>query len=394
MQSDHALLRANLPKLALFQALSGSMIFISVIIPFYYANGLSLTQIFILQSVFSGSVLLWELPTGQVADRFGRRTAAIFGSLFCFLAILCYAMSSSFAGFLFAEMILAIGWSFTSGTVSALTYDTLLAIGEQSSYRKVMGRQQFFYFGGEAMSSILGGFLAMMHLRAPLWATLLPFGCAILVALTIEEAPHRNREEKVASIRSTWQNIMKIRPLRVILLLHAILSTMTLSLFWLTQPYQTMIGLPLMFYGVTHAVIVLAGAFATRSAHTMERWFDDRVLLLLIALTVTLCYIALSRVAAVWGLIFFLLGRTSWGFLSPLTDDVMNRLIPSATRATALSIKAFLSRLLFTIVSPILGFLADVLTLQEAMLIAGVTGAIAVSVALIATWPMWKQIPA
>lgn len=393
--SYHLALRANIWKLYLLKTLMGMFLVIPIIVLFFQDNGLTLQEVFILQGAFTLSLVIWELPSGYLSDRWGRKNTCTLAGFCYFLAVLIYSMSNGFWGFLVGELILGIGVSFFSGTLEALTYDTLLELKEEKTYRKVHGHQAFLHFGAEALGSVIGGALATYSLRAPMLATLVPFAGTFLVSLTLEE-PKRHTMSDTAHLQAMLRickQTFASAPLRSVIILHACISTLTMIFFWFTQPFQMDTGLPLAYFGLAHAVIVAAGAIASKCTHTMERWIDDRLFLMLIALIVLVGYFAVGSMYTIYGLIFFLTTRVCWGFLSPLSSDLINRMTSSDIRATVLSVKGFAFRLLFTIISPLIGAAADVYTVQQAMIMVGITGVIVIGIVLILMRGVWHHIP-
>ena len=119
---------ANIPKMFILQALRWFLLILPTIVLFFQANGLSLTEVFVLQSFFSVSIVILEVPTGYFADVFGRKLSLVAGNGLAFLGLLVYCFAHEFWGFLAAELVLGLGASFTSGSDSALLYDSLLEL--------------------------------------------------------------------------------------------------------------------------------------------------------------------------------------------------------------------------------------------------------------------------
>jgi len=388
--------RSNIPKLYLIYVLAWFGFIAPIIILFYQANGLTLRDAFLLQSLFSIAVLALEIPSGYISDRWGRKQTTITGSLFLFLGFLTYGFSTSFAGFFLAEMLLAVGVSFHSGTLEALTYDTLLELKREGSYKHLYGRQISFRFLAEALGSLCAGFLMVISFRVPFWTGAFLAGISFLVALTLIE-PKRHKLQEERHLQAIWkiskQTLKENIPLRSIIILSSLIGVLTLSLFWFTQPYQIEMGLPVVFFGFVHAGIVIMGAIATRCTHAISQRISDRLFLTLIAVSVLVSYALLSGITALWAIAFFAVGRIAWGFLTPLISDIVNRMTASDTRATVLSVRMFFSRVLFAIFAPFWGYLADVYSLQTAILTAGCIGAVAIAVTLVAMKGVWKSIP-
>src|SRR4030066_23049 len=101
-------LEANIWKFYLYRIFS-CIIFVSpIIVLFYQANSLSMTQIMILQAVYTGIILLAVVPSGIIADYVGRKKVLIVNAIFFTLAWAVYALSHSFIQFLIAEITVAL----------------------------------------------------------------------------------------------------------------------------------------------------------------------------------------------------------------------------------------------------------------------------------------------
>ncbi len=100
------------------------MLTMPIIVLFYQENGLSMQDVLLLKGIYSVAVVLLEIPSGYVADIWGRKKSLILGAIFGCAGFVIYSFSYGFSGFLLAELILGIGGSFISGSDSAMLYDT------------------------------------------------------------------------------------------------------------------------------------------------------------------------------------------------------------------------------------------------------------------------------
>ncbi len=386
----------NIRKLYAIQACTQALFVIPVIVLFWQSYGLDLHQIMLLQACFALTVFVLEIPTGYLADRWGRRNTIVLGCCFGFAAYAAYALGTGFWQFLAAEVLIGAGSSLLSGTIEAMTYDSLLELGREREYRRIGGNQAFLEFNTEALSGIIGGLLGAVSLALPLWMTMLPMGLAVLTALSLYEPKRHAMEEPKhwkAILSVSGHALFRHRGLRMVILLYGIISCMSLMFFWFFQPYQKLVGVPVALFGITHAVTVAAGAFAAKSVPWFEKRADDRLLLIVPAIMAVACYLALALPPMQGLLVFFLVSRLAWHFIGPLTADLINRMTGSDVRATVLSVRSFFSRLLFVVVSPFAGALADARGIPHAMLIAGIGGAVALVLAFVSTRSAWKEIP-
>lgn len=345
-----------------------------IVVPFYESNGLSMKDIMILQAVYSVAIVILEVPSGYLADVIGRRKTLILGAVFGTFGFATYSFSYGFVGFLVAEIILGIGQSCISGADSAMLYDSLLEKGQEKKYTRFEGRITSLGNVAEAVAGIAGGLLAGITLRAPYFAQTFVALIALPAAITLVE-PSR----KVPLIKAGLSEIVRIarfalfkdRPLRRNILFSAITGTSTLTMAWFAQPYFEFTNIDIAWFGILWTTLNLTVAISSYTAHRLEKKLGQRVSVMLIALLLPLGYLSLSRLHLPGGLIvlyFFYLIR---GYATPVLKDYINRITASSIRATVLSVRNFIIRLLFAITGPILGWVKDIYSLPQALLLAG-----------------------
>ena len=389
-------IRNNIWKLYAIHAAYSTLFFIPILVPFFQQNGLTLGDVFLLQGVFMLVMMVLEIPSGYLADRWGRKNTTLTGSCFGISGILLYTMCTTFVEFFIAEVLFAILVSFHSGTLDALMYDTLLELQETPSYRKVCGNQRFVGFIAQSAASIGGGILALIALRTTVWATLIPFVIGFFVALTLHEPKRREqREPQRAKPMSGIIADVLIRslPLRSIIALSGLLSSLTFALVWFTQLYQSVVGLPLWLFGVTHATMMMGAGVTSKVTHKFGKYVGNRRLLVGIAIAIIGSYLVLGFATAPWGIVLLFIGRSMYGFIDPLTMDIVNRMTTSDIRATVLSVRSFGQRATFALASPILGYLINVYTLNQALLLTGIAGGLGLLVIFLMMRKVWVEIP-
>ena len=93
-----------------------------IIVLFYEENGLSLHEIFILKSIYSVILVSLDIPTGYLADAWGRKNCLLTGCIIAFFGFVWYSFSATFSAFFIAEILLGTGQILVSGADSALLY--------------------------------------------------------------------------------------------------------------------------------------------------------------------------------------------------------------------------------------------------------------------------------
>jgi MFS family permease len=297
------------------------------------------------------------------------------GAVFGTFGFATYSFSYGFVGFLVAEIILGIGQSCISGADSAMLYDSLLEKGEEKKYTRFEGRITSLGNVAEAVAGIAGGLLAGITLRAPYFAQTFVALIALPAAITLVE-PAR----KVPLIKAGLMEIVRIarfalfkdRPLRRNILFSAITGTATLTMAWFAQPYFEYTNIDIAWFGILWTSLNLTVAISSYTAHRLEKKIGQRASILLIALLMPLGYLSLSKLGLPGGLIILYLFYLIRGYATPVLKDYINRITASSIRATVLSVRNFIIRLLFALTGPLLGWVKDVYSLPQALKLAGI----------------------
>ncbi len=388
----------NIPKLYLLYAFQSMSFCSGLIIPFVIANHVTLDEFFLLQSLYSLAVFILEVPSGYASDIWGRKPTIMISGLAGTAGSFLYALGTNFWHFLVAELLLAILWSFQSGTLDALTYETHQELKlSNSHYDYVTHRQKFLNFLFQAIGSFMGGIVAYFFgLRVALLCTAVSYSFVPLITWSLVE-PARHTQKEAQAIKDIWrvcyQTFRFNVPLRSIIMLSSALGTMTMGLVWLGQAYQDEIHLPVHWYGFSNTAILSATAFAVWCLPKLKQRLDDRKLLMGISAVILLSYFAIGQTLSVFGLLFFLLGRAMWGALSALKVTMMQPLIPSHRRATVLSFESLLGRLIFAAASLFMGALAQSGGVSITATVIATIGTIIVVSIFLAMRPIWRQLP-
>ena len=125
---DDVRLARDLQLFHFYRLLSTSYLFLPVLITFFVSRGLDFTHIALLNSVYALTAIVFEVPTGALADRFGRCRAMMLGSLLMAIGCVVDFNGRDFWTFALGEGLLALGMTLTSGADSAYLYDLLLVV--------------------------------------------------------------------------------------------------------------------------------------------------------------------------------------------------------------------------------------------------------------------------
>jgi MFS family permease len=363
--------------------------------------GLSNTEAFAANAFFTVGQVIFEIPTGVVADTRGRRFSFMLGAATLLLATLLYyvmwQVHASLLGFGLASILLGLGFTFFSGATEAWLVDALKATEFTGSLEAVFGRAQTV--GGAAMltGSVLGGVVAQAtNLGVPYVLRALMLGVTLVVAFRFMHdvgfKPDRE-SSPLTAIRAVWHGAveggLRNPPVRWLMIAAPFISGVGFYAFYALQPYL------LQLYGDSHAysiaglaAAIIAGAqivgglLVGRVRHLFRRRTDaliiggiaNIVLLFLIGWTTSFA-IALVLLAG-WALIF--------AFEMPFRQAFINGLIPSEQRATVLSFDSLMGSIGGVVAQPALGRSADAFGYGASYMISAGVVALAVPFVVLA----------
>jgi len=365
------------------------MFSIPIIVLFFAENGVNLKEAIILQSLFSVASIFFEVPTGDFADRYGRKLSIILGGGFSTLGFFLYSFSHGFYGFLMSEMILAIGMSFVSGADSALLLDTQKEFRTGSHGIALEGKSRSWGMISEGITSLIGGsILATVSLRLPIYFDAIFSALVILVAFTLVEPKKITLIKRENTLIKVWKvmrySLHDNKEVKSLIYFSAIASAATLNMVWFIQSYWKLTGISISFFGLGWAILQLFGALMSHRAHETEQFFKKRTSFIIIAFTAVIGYFFLGATSFLWSSIFLIPFYISRGLNEPIVRNYISLSIPSKDMATTFSAKNLMARLIFAIVGPIMGWVSEAYSLQGALLVSGVVFGI------LGIWSLWQ----
>jgi MFS family permease len=339
--------------------------------------GLTVTQAFAANAFFTGGQVLFEVPTGVVADTVGRRASYLLGSATLFVSTILYLWLWSIHGPFWAwaavSMLLGLGFSFFSGATEAWLVDGLKDAGYPGSLESAFAKGQIATGIAMLSGTLAGGAVAQFtNLGVPYVLRAVMLALTFLTALALMHdsgfTPRKSAsvlKEMQRILRSSLDHGFRNPPVRWLMLAAPFGGGVGMFAFYAMQPYL------LELYGRSDSYAI-AGLAAAIVAGTQilggllvphaHRMFRRRTSLLFWGIVVSAAALALiGMVPSFWAALALL---AVWAMVfaasTPVRQAYINGLIPSAERATVLSSDNLLGSTGGVILQPMLGRVADV----------------------------------
>ena len=381
MQRD---IYSNIYKLYIIKIAKWFMLIMPVIALFYNHHGLNDFQMLVVQGTFSLSIVVFEIPSGYIADLWGRKNTLIFGTICGSLGYIVYSCTSTFWGFIAAELILGIGESFVSGADSAMLYDSLVHIRSTEKYLKLEGRITAVGSFAETIASSIGGALAVFAgLRAPFIAQAFVASIGIPAALTLIEPSRQMITQKasLAHVISIFRaSLFHDLRLSSALVLSSIAGCATLTMAWVAQLLFVHHHLSEINTTILWVSLNLCVALISLFAAHIHGLLGSKAVFWAIIIALPCAYLIIplqSNFFIVVVILFLFYGIR--GLATPILKEQVNTRCTSDVRATVLSIRSLLIRLLFSVAGPAIGWIAVKHNFNNALLSYGILLVIALA---------------
>ena len=341
---------------------------------FFIQNGLSLLQIGLLESIFHGTSLLCEIPSGMLADRFSYKTNLYLARLASIVSsILILFGQGNFWIYALAMMVSAWSYNFDSGTSTAFLYDSAVEAGQKDRYLQISS----FLSGVAEVTRTLGTVVAGFFIHGALaWTYLIAIGLSflsiILIYLMKEPMAKREKNESltfktiVLQVRKEWHE----KPVLFYwMMTYQLVGTlMCMFYFYYQQKISDLAGWQVSLVMLIGSGLNLIAVYV--ASQIGKKWNSNRVFPTLVALT------GLALLLVFFGtpfafLLVYLLTDILYAVYQPIYFNDLQGYLPSSVRATMLSINSMLFSLSMIVIFPLTGWLIDRWGLVAVFLVLG-----------------------
>ncbi|MGM0640724.1 MAG: MFS transporter [Thermotogota bacterium] len=369
-------MKKNIKRGYIFSFLSNFDLTSTVWMLFLAYKGMSLTQLGLLEGIFHVTSFFMEVPTGAIADIFGRKTSRVLGRIFSVVANLFILFFNSFWFFAISMSLTAISYNLESGAGQALIYDSLKELEKENKYLKVSGKIEMLTQIGMLSGYLLGGFLANNSYTLAYSFAVIIGVLAVVQSFTFKE-PSIELDVENKSIKSVFVNaynsfkILKSKKdiLYLVFFIEGILMIAT-TLFFYLQNYFLSIGYNQFQIGAIMAIGAMTSATMSFFTYKVEKKVGIKKMLKIFPFinAMALIGMAFSNITYV----FFIIIEGIEGSLYVLYQDYVNKRIPSNKRATILSLCSMVFSFYMIFMFPLFGKVSETYSFKTSFIIIAI----------------------
>jgi len=326
------------------------------------SRGFSLVEISIAETVFHLTSLLFEIPSGILADVLGRKKMLIVSTLMNMIGSAVMIASNSLFTVCVAIAFMALTYNFASGSGDALAYDSLKRAGAESRFEKYESNQMVIYRLCGGMSTLCAGFALKIGHRLAYSTDLVMGLIQLLILLGLREvyADERSSTEPfgkrlMCCFRESFAFIAKVKKAFGLMLCNSLVGAADILLLFFLQAKLMEKGAPHWALGMALLFMEMGGIVGSR---VILKWPGLSYRLLFVLSSALVLVGILAEHASVWWL------AAIGGFVAAAGDDalqvrtnaILQGMFPSEQRATLTSVESFSFSVIMIVLTPMAGF--------------------------------------
>lgn len=341
--------------------------FLGAVWLYFYRLFITDQQVGLLDGLAFAIGILAEVPSGALADKFGRDKLVRLGQIMTGSGLLLQAISSSFIYFFIGQTIMMIGVAFVSGADEALFFNNLKFNRESPKWRKLVTRGGQFALIGTLTATVFGGFLHTINPRIPWILTGASFLISTILIWSVKDL--RTKTKKQSFVPELKDYLIDIK---------TGFNEFRLPKLWIYVPiiitvqglfYATGYGLLRLilldrftfspFWGsvaISTSSLITIGLLSYMHKHA-EQISEKKVIVLISISSAAALILSLANIG-LWGYLVILTLYAGEHVLYPFMSEILNYHSPEKQRATVLSVASFLRTLPYVILAPIIGYLS------------------------------------
>jgi MFS family permease len=352
---------------------------------FLLNKGFSLSQVAILDAMWYLSTVVFEVPTGSITDRYGKKISFYIAAIFKALSLCLLAFGKSFVEILIAEILWGFSSSFETGTIDAFLFDSLKQSNREDDFRGIRGRVTTLATLAAALGSVVAGHLAGIRLDLPIIVTAMIalLVCPLIYHFKEPEVAIHQEPSYVLHIKESVRFIIRHRKVGLLMLYSSLMGAGIWAMHLFYQPLMRFYDIEVEKIGILYLFFRLIAAVGAYFSDGIYRK-TGKFMIYCMPLCFVVSVFAQGLFITPWILAFIFIIFFINGLYFPILRDLLNKNIPSGKRATIISAGAMFSCLISTTINPLLGRISDYFSLHTAFNVLGAGSLLSMSAVLIA----------
>ncbi|MBZ9689616.1 MFS transporter [Clostridium estertheticum] len=333
-------------------------VFYGPIATLYRQNrNLSLSNMFLIESISWILMIIFEIPWGWFADKFGYKKTLVISNFIFFISKIVFYKANSFGMFFLERVLLSISLAGISGCDIALLYSSV----KEDESEKVFGRYNAFSTGGYLIASMMFSILVKKSMDSTAFWTIIPYAVAAVLTLFIKEVSGKQAERP--KFKQSLLTAFTNKSIIILVISFALMNEVVQVVgVFLNQSQYVRSGINIKYFGVLAVVMQIVRLSSIKSYKLSIKLGTNRSIQALYIIITICCTILVFTSNATLTILSIIFICGSAAIISPIVLDIENKSISTINRATILSVFAMFGDLTGAGVNVVIGKTADIST--------------------------------
>lgn len=371
MKTSHALKKArkNLFLVMAESAITEGLLCMSIMTPFFNSIGLNQSQISLTQIFFTIVVLIFNVPTGYIADRISRKWANIIGDIGHGILLLAYAFTNNFLGVVICESLMGIASALSAGVDQSLLkhFATKIAKETDESANHILktktAKLECAKYTCTLCLLMLGGPIGAISLRLAIALSSVTQFAGGIISIFIDDDSeklvpvHKNPMKDMGHVMKT---AFMFKPLRWRIFAYAVSREMTHGIIWVATPLFMRAGVPLSLVSLVWAYSSLMAILGAHLASKLSCRLKDHQIVTIASVLMTTSMLIMGinlNIVTVW--LYGLMGLTQ-GWTAGTMSPMVQKYVKPSEQTSILSLTKVVAELLYIPAVWLIGIMADI----------------------------------
>lgn len=321
------------------------------------SRNLSLPNMFLIESISWVLMIIFEIPWGWFADKFGYKKTLVISNFIFFLSKIVFYKANSLGMFFLERVLISVALAGISGCDIALLYSSV----KQEDSEKVFGRYNAFSTGGYLVASVMFSLIIRQSIGSTAFWTIIPYAVAAILTLFIKEV--NTAQEERPKLKQSLLIAFKNKGVIILVISFALISEVVQVVgVFLNQSQYLRSGINIKYFGVLAVLMQIVRLSSIKSYKFSSKLGTNKSIGFLYIIIAICCTSLVFTSNKALTILSIMLICGSAAIISPMVLEVQNRNINNSQRATLLSVFAIFGDLTTAGVNVIIGKAAGIST--------------------------------
>ncbi len=343
---------------------------------FWEERGMNVQMVVYCEIIYAFTIIILEIPSGVLADKFGRKNLIIIGRVLSFVEFILLIYAYNFWQFSIVVLLAGIGGACTSGAWNSLIYDSLKKDNRQDEFEKILGKILALDFFASIIAALSGGVFAkfygfLFNYEISAFSAMV----SLVFALVLVEPPRNYNDESKQVIQIIKQAIgffKRNKKIGVLIIQGTVIAACINYIYEFWQIYLNNINFPIALFGIVSSLFALVRIPASIITNLFIKYFKKDKLILFMSFLICFSILASSFAKNIMGIFSICIALFAYSILDLVITGSLHHKVDNHSRATIESVKSLCERCFSVIIGLFFSLITDKLSIFSGFMVLGI----------------------